>query len=71
MEFFNSALYTMSTKVCAIGGGLAIWGLINRGQSHGEQDPAAKNSGIKQLIGGGAVALVGLTLVPQLSGIFG
>ena len=71
MEFFNSAIDTLSTMISAIGGGLAIWGLINIGQSHGEQDPAAKNSGIKQLIGGGAVALVGLTLVPQLSGIFG
>ena len=71
MEFFNSAIDTLSTMISAIGGGLAIWGLINIGQSHGEQDPAAKNSGIKQLIGGGAVALVGLTLVPQLLGIFG
>ncbi len=71
MEFFNSAIDTLSTMVCAIGGGLAIWGLINIGQSHGEQDPAAKNSGIKQLIGGGAVILVGLTLVPQLSNVFG
>lgn len=71
MEFFNSAIDTLSTMVCAIGGGLAIWGLINIGQSHGEQDPAAKNSGIKQLIGGGAVTLVGLTLIPKLANIFG
>ena len=25
MEFFNSAIDTLSTMICAIGGGLAIW----------------------------------------------
>lgn len=70
MEFFNSVIDTLSTIVCALGGSLSIWGLILIGQAHGDQDPASRNNGIKQLIGGGAVILVGLTLVPQLSNVF-
>ena len=31
----------------------------------------AKSQGMKQLVAGGGVALIGLTLVPQLSGLFG
>lgn len=70
MEFFNSAIDTLSTMVCAIGGGLAIWGLINIGQNHGDQDPASRSIGMRQLIGGGIITLVGLVLVPQLANIF-
>ena len=29
MEFFNSAVGTMTTVVTAIGAGLAVWGIIN------------------------------------------
>ncbi len=70
MEFYRNAIDTLGTMICALGGGLAIWGLVNVGQGHGDQDPASRNIGIKQLIGGGAVILVGLTLVPQLSNVF-
>ena len=31
----------------------------------------AKYKGMKQLMAGGGVALIGITLVPQLSGLFG
>jgi len=31
----------------------------------------AKSQGMKQLIAGGGVALVGITLIPLLSGLFG
>ena len=33
--------------------------------------PADKSQGMKQLMAGGGVALIGLTLVPLLSGLFG
>lgn len=29
MDFFNSAVTTMSTLVTALGGGLGVWGVIN------------------------------------------
>jgi hypothetical protein len=33
--------------------------------------PAGKSQGMKQLMAGGGVALIGMTLVPLLSGLFG
>ena len=33
--------------------------------------PGAKSQGMKQLMAGGGVALIGTTLVPLLSGLFG
>ena len=33
--------------------------------------PASKSQGIKQLVAGGGVALIGVTLVPLLSGLLG
>ena len=33
--------------------------------------PAYKSQGMKQLMAGGGVALIGITLVPLLSGLFG
>ena len=33
--------------------------------------PAQKSQGMKQLMAGGGVALIGITLVPLLSGLFG
>ena len=33
--------------------------------------PAQRSQGMKQLMAGGGVALIGMTLVPLLSGLFG
>ena len=57
MDFFNSAVTTMSTLVTALGGGLGVWGVINLMQ------------GVKQLMAGGGVMLLGLKVVPLLSGL--
>ena len=67
MEFFNSAIDVLQTLVIALGGGLCVWGGINLGQDN----PAAKSQGIKQLIAGGGVALIGVLLIPLLSGLLG
>ena len=40
-------------------------------QKLGKDNPGAKSQGMKQLMAGGGVALIGLTLVPLLSGLFG
>ena len=37
----------------------------------GNDNPGAKSQGMKQLMAGGGVALIGTTLVPLLSGLFG
>ena len=71
MEFFNSAVDVLQTLVVALGAGLGIWGAINLLEGYGNDNPGAKSQGMKQLMAGGGVALVGLTLVPLLAGLFG
>lgn len=69
LNFFNSAVTTMSTLVTALGGGLGVWGVINLMEGYGSDNPAAKSQGVKQLMAGGGVMLLGLKVVPLLSGL--
>lgn len=71
MAFFTSAVGSLQTIVIAIGAGLGIWGGINLLEGYGNDNPGAKSQGMKQLMAGGGVALIGITLVPLLSGLFG
>ena len=71
MEFFNSAIELLQTLVIAIGAGFGLWGTINLLEGYGNDNPGAKSQGIKQLMAGGGVALIGITLVPLLAGLFG
>ena len=71
MEFFNSAVDVLKTLVVALGAGLGVWGAVNLMEGYGGDNPLAKSQGIKQLMAGGGVALVGITLIPLLSGLFG
>ena len=70
MQFFSSAIDTLQTLVIAIGAGLAVWGAVNLLEGYGSDNPAAKSQGIKQLMSGGGIILIGATLVPLLSGLF-
>lgn len=70
MEFFTTAIATLKTLVCAIGAGLAAWGVINLLEGYGSDNPSAKSQGIKQLMAGGGIVLVGLNVIPQLSTLF-
>ena len=71
MAFFNSAVTTLQTIVVGLGGALCVWGGINLLEGYGQDNPASKSQGIKQLVAGGGVALIGVTLVPLLSGLLG
>ena len=71
MAFFNSAVTTLQTIVVGLGGALCVWGGINLLEGYGQDNPAAKSQGIKQLIAGGGVALIGVLLIPLLSGLLG
>ena len=71
MAFFNSAVGVLQTLVIALGAGLGVWGLINLMEGYGSDNPGAKSQGIKQLCAGAGVAIIGVTLVPLLSGLFG
>jgi len=70
MAFFSSAIDVLQTLVIALGAGLAVWGVVNLLEGYGQDNPAAKSQGMKQLMAGGGVALIGMVLVPLLSGLF-
>lgn len=71
MAFFASAIDTLNILVIALGAGLGAWGVVNLLEGYGNDNPGAKSQGIKQLMAGGGIALVGATLIPLLSGLFG
>jgi hypothetical protein len=70
MAFFNSMVDVLQMLVVALGAGLGIWGGINLLEGYGQDNPASKSQGMKQLMAGGGVAVIGLVLVPLLSGLF-
>ena len=70
MAFFNSAIGVLQTLVIALGAGLAVWGGVNLMEGYGQDNPGAKSQGMKQLMAGGGIILIGVTLVPLLAGLF-
>ena len=70
MAFFTSSVTVLQTLVIAIGAGLGLWGAVNLMEGYGNDNPGAKSQGMKQLMAGGGIALIGTTLVPVLSSLF-
>ena len=71
IKLINSTIEVLQTLVVALGAGLGVWGAINLLEGYGNDNPGSKSQGMKQLMAGGGVALVGITLIPLLSGLFG
>lgn len=59
MAFINQAVTVLQTLVVALGAGLAVWGVVNLMEGYGNDNPGAKSQGIKQLMAGGGVVLIG------------
>ena len=70
MQFFGEAVNVLQTLVIALGAGLCVWGGINLMEGYGNDNPGAKSQGMKQLMAGGGVVVIGTTLIPLLSGLF-
>ena len=70
MEFFASAVDTLKVLVMAIGCGLGAWGIVNLLEGYGADNPGAKSQGMKQLMAGGGIIVLGTTLIPLLSTLF-
>jgi hypothetical protein len=70
MAFFDSAIDTLQTLVAALGAGLGVWGVINLLEGYGNDNPGAKSQGIKQLMAGGGIVLIGTQLIPLLKTMF-
>lgn len=41
MEFFTTAVSSLGTLVTAIGGGVAVWGVVNLMEGYGGDNPAS------------------------------
>ncbi len=70
MAFITAAISVLKTLVIAIGGGVAALGLINFLEGYGNDNPGAKSQGGKQLMAGGGIVVIGITLIPQLASLF-
>jgi len=70
MEFFTEAVDILGYLVIALGAGLCVWGGINLLEGYGGDNPSSKSQGIKQLMAGGGVILLGVSLVPLLATLF-
>ena len=70
MAFFNSAVGVLQTLVIALGAGLGVWGVVNLLEGYGSDNPGAKSQGMKQLMAGGGIIVLGTTLIPLLSSLF-
>ena len=70
MQFFASAITTLQTLVIALGAGLGVWGVVNLLEGYGSDNSGAKSQGMKQLMAGGGIIVLGTTLIPLLSSLF-
>ncbi len=70
MEFFTQAIATLKVLVMALGAGLGVWGIINLLEGYGNDNAGAKSQGMKQLMAGGGVVLIGMNLIPLLANLF-
>ena len=70
MAFFASAVDTLQTLVIALGAGLGVWGVVNLLEGYGSDNPGAKSQGMKQLMAGGGIIVLGTTMIPLLSTLF-
>ena len=70
MAFFTDAVALLQTLVVALGAGLGIWGIVNLLEGYGSDNPGAKSQGMKQLMSGGGLILLSMTLVPVLATLF-
>ena len=45
-------------------------GVVNLLEGYGSDNPGSKSQGMKQLMAGGGIIVIGTTLIPLLSGLF-
>ena len=64
--FISEAIDILGIVIIAIGGGLGIWGVVNLLEGYGNDNPGAKSQGIKQLMAGLGLILLGIFAIPEL-----
>ena len=71
LAFFKEGVNTLKIIVMALGAGLGAWGVVNLLEGYGNDNPGAKSQGIKQLMAGGGLVLIGMKLIPLLGDLLG
>ncbi len=66
-SFLKSGVNGLKVVVIAVGGALAVLGIINLLEGYGNDNPGAKSQGMKQFMAGAGVMLIGALLVPKLT----
>lgn len=64
---FTAGITTLTTIVKVIGGGVAAWGAMNLLEGYGGDNPGSKSQGVKQLIAGGGIFLVGQNVISKIT----
>lgn len=67
--FLTKGVTALKWVVVAVGGGLAVLGIINLLEGYGNDNPGAKSQGMKQFMAGAGVMLIGWLLVPELQNL--
>lgn len=70
MQEFTQVVDILQKIVLAGGFGFAIFGGMNLFEGFQNENPAAKTQGIKALVAGGGIMLIGWKLVPILKTFF-
>ena len=66
-SFLTAGVSALKVVIIAVGGGLAVLGVVNLLEGYGNDNPSAKSQGMKQFMAGAGVMLIGALLVPKLS----
>lgn len=69
MDFLDTILKFASMGVTAFGAGIGIAGIINYGEGKSQQNAGKQDEGMSKIVGGCVIIVVGLLLVPELSGL--
>lgn len=66
-SFVDGAVNILSIVVTLIGGGLAIFGVVNLLEGYGNDNPGSKSQGMKQAMAGVGLIILAWILIPLLS----
>ena len=70
-SFISTACKVLKALIILIGGGIAVWGVVNLIEAYGSENPGSKSQGMKQLMAGIALIILAIALVPELEAMMG
>lgn len=71
MQVISEVINFFSMGVQALGGVIAVLGVIDYMEGRSKNQAASKDEGVNKIVSGAVIFLIGLKLVPQISSFFG